>query len=623
MSGQVAVRGLMAVAAREVSERIALLGLAVVVAAVPFLGPWIGIGDRPLLGVLLSVVMVFAAAVLTGASVIASDLAERRLGFFLSRPLPWWSVWCGKMLAAVVLTFSAGAIVLAPSAVAEEWQLPPGGWWVRILVPGLIAVIGAVNVMAVGYRARSLWFGVDIALIGTLVWLVVHTSRGLLAWGVWAITYDFIAPALWVLAAAVTLAGAAQMALGRADIARSHRVMAIVVWSVLTPAALAYAAWGTWVQRMGPADVRSVLTAWSPPQGPWIVATGRAGWPRPELLSVALLVDTSTGQFRRLGPAFSPLRPGFSGDASRAVWVSDPFGDTPHLIVADLGAGEAALSNVPLPIPPGSVMGFALSADGRHAAVAQDALATLFRIGSQQAAAAAPLGSTRLTPIVFDDQGRAHLLSARQDFRSPGTLDVVVLDPATRKASATGHIDTRGNPLEVWAPAGERVAVIHRLERRPSLTLHDGTTGALLATLVAEGGAGHVAATFLRDGRLAVVESKRGVVLRVFSAEGVESWSLDVSPTYAGARATEVARGVLAVELSVRGRGSRSDTVLVDETAARVIRRETGLHPAASSWFAWRAQTLPDDGSLFIDDGGALVRLDIATGTRQRLLGGG
>ena len=35
-----------------------------------------------------------------------------------------------------------------------------------------------------------------------------------------------------------------------------------------------------------------------------------------------------------------------------------------------------------------------------------------------------------------------------------------------------------------------------------------------------------------------------------------------------------------------------------------------------------RAQTAPDHGSLFVDDRGALVRLDVATGGRQVLLGG-
>ena len=353
MSTPVAVRGLMAIAAREVSERVALLGLAVAVAAVPFVAPWILIGDRPLLGVLLGVVMTLSAAVLTGSSVIARDLAEGRLGFFLSRPVPWWSIWGGKMLAAIVLTFLAGAIVLGPSAIAGDWRLPPGGWWVRILVPGLIAVIGTVNVMAVGYRARSLWFAADLAMTGALAWIVVRTSRGLMVWAVWTVSYDFIAPTLWVVAAAVTMAGAAQVALGRADIARSHRVMAIAVWAVLTPAALGYAAWGTWVQRMAPSDVRSVLSAWSAPKGSWIVVTGRGAWPRPEGVSAALLVDTSTGRFLRLGPAFSPLRPGFSGDATRAAWISDPFSDTPRLTVADLGAGEPALSDVPLPVPPG------------------------------------------------------------------------------------------------------------------------------------------------------------------------------------------------------------------------------------------------------------------------------
>ena len=75
MSERLAARGLMAIAAREVSERAALLGLAAMLAVVPFVAPWIGIGDRPLLGGFLGTVMVFTAAMLTGTSVIARDLA--------------------------------------------------------------------------------------------------------------------------------------------------------------------------------------------------------------------------------------------------------------------------------------------------------------------------------------------------------------------------------------------------------------------------------------------------------------------------------------------------------------------------------------------------------------------
>jgi hypothetical protein len=146
--------------------------------------------------------------------------------------------------------------------------------------------------------------------------------------------------------------------------------------------------------------------------------------------------------------------------------------------------------------------------------------------------------------------------------------------------------------------------------------------GALIATLVPEGRAGGIAVTFLRDGRLAVVEYGRGVVLRVFSTEGAESLSLEITPTFGFAQMAEVAPGVLAVELPSHGAGTGSDSVLVDVAARRVIRREHGLKPAASSWFTPGAPAVPDAGGLFIDDGGALVRLNVATGARQVLLGG-
>jgi hypothetical protein len=164
--------------------------------------------------------------------------------------------------------------------------------------------------------------------------------------------------------------------------------------------------------------------------------------------------------------------------------------------------------------------------------------------------------------------------------------------------------------------------VIHGQQRRPSLTLHDGTTGALLATLVAEGGAGRIAATFLRDGQLAVVESGRNVTLRTYSRDGVPSWSLDIATTFALGEVIQVAPDVLAVPLPYPGTPRRSDVVLVDASAGTVIRRESGLRPAAASWFARRGQTSADDGSLFVDDRDALVRLDIATGARKVLLGG-
>jgi hypothetical protein len=248
--------------------------------------------------------------------------------------------------------------------------------------------------------------------------------------------------------------------------------------------------------------------------------------------------------------------------------------------------------------------------------------ATVFKFGSSQTTVVAPLRAYWWRPIVFTSDGRAHVLSGPADPLSPGVLDVIVLDPATGRATTTGHISTRGYASEHWGPGAARVAVVHSQARRPSLTLHDGSTGALIATLVPEGRAGGIAPTFMRDGRLAVVEYGRGVVLRVFSTEGAESLSLEITPTFGFAQVAEVAPGVLAVELPFPGAASGSDSVLVDVSAGRVIRREHGVKPAASWWFAPGAQAVPDAAGLFIDDRGALVRLDVATGARHLLLGG-
>jgi hypothetical protein len=332
-----------------------------------------------------------------------------------------------------------------------------------------------------------------------------------------------------------------------------------------------------------------------------------------------VLLDPGRQRFLRVGAAISVRGPVFSEDATRAVWIEEAWTDAPRLMSADLRSNHPSVSRVPLPVPPGSVVSVALSADGETVAVVQSNQATVFKLGSAQALAGAPARASWWRPIVFASDGRAHVLSEL----SPGVLDVIVLDPATRKATTAGHFSTRGNPIEHWGPGAERVAVVHSQEaRRPSLTLHDGSTGALIATLVPKGGAGGIAVTFLRDGRLAVIEHGTRVVLRVFSTEGAESLSLEILPTFGFAQVAEVAPGVLAVELPFAGANAGSDSVLVDVSAGRVIRREHGVKPAAWSWFARGAQAVADAGGLFIDDRGALVRLDVATGERRVVLGG-
>ena len=617
MSARAGTRGLFAIAAREVSERAILLALAAFVAVTPWLLP-AAVGDRPFLGVFCAIVMTAAAAVLTGSSVIARDLAEGRLGFFLSRPIPWWSIWGGKWIAALVLTFAAGAIVFLPALFAKDAPTVGGGWWGAILAPSLLALIGGAHLMAVGYRSRSPWFALDLALGAAIGWMVVRTPLVLAHWGVWTYDADSLSRGLWVLAVTLTVAGAAQVAWGGSDIRRGRHILSIAVWSLLLPVAALYAAWGAWVCRPAPADLGAIARADSSADGAWVAATGHARAPRPESLFATLLVDHGTRRFIRL-PGGGSSRPVFTDDSKQAVWIADAWSDEPRLFLADLGSAHPAGVPIPLPVPPGTVLGIALSPDGRHAAAVQLEHTSLFALGSAQVEVAV---SGRPGPVAFSPDGRAHVLLHSSEASRPGILDVVVLDGATRHSIVTGHIATRGNPLEQWSPGAERVAVVHRLDFRPSLTLNDGTTGALLATLVPEGAAGRVTVTFLHDGRLAVVEAHAGVRLRVFTRDGAEALSLDVAPRYAMARPVEVAAGVVAVEFPFQDKRGAASSVLVDVTAGRVLRTEQGLRPATAAWSWWERGAASVPSNLFIDDRGALVRLDIATGAREILLGG-
>ena len=65
---------------------------------------------------LFGVTFPIALAIGLGASVIGEDLAERRLGFYFSRPLSGWAIWASKNLAAILITLGTGLVFVLPVA---------------------------------------------------------------------------------------------------------------------------------------------------------------------------------------------------------------------------------------------------------------------------------------------------------------------------------------------------------------------------------------------------------------------------------------------------------------------------------------------------------------------------
>jgi hypothetical protein len=332
-----------------------------------------------------------------------------------------------------------------------------------------------------------------------------------------------------------------------------------------------------------------------------------------------LLVDTESGRFLRLGPFGSVYGPLFSEDGARALWIAHERSGR-RLRTADLRVSAPDISDHPLPLPGEPILGLALSADGSTIAVVQSRQVSVVPIGAERPVVAAHGGPGSVRQAVFTADGRVRALRRVPEAVGASGLEVIEIDPRTRRVSVGGEIATRGNPTEIWARGGELVVVLHRPDFRPSLTLHDGRDGRLLATPVAEGGAGRASMAFLADGRLAVVSATRSTDLHLFDGQGRLTATVQVAPWFALARVVPVGDDLLAVEVPYQA--DKTDTVLVEASTGRVLRREQGLQPGSRPR-PWLGLPSAPTGDLFIDHRGALVRLDLATGDRNVILGGG
>jgi hypothetical protein len=620
------MRSLLAVAAREVGERRMLLALALVAAVLPLSYPLLGVhrANWRLLAVGLAICLTLGAALLTGASVIGRDLSERRLGFFFTRPLTSITLWAGKMLAALVLT----ATTLALSSLPLLWiGLGDLAWerWTNLALGagalGLVALIGLAHAASVGYRSRSPWFAADLLLAaGAAAW-VTHIVRAHLSHLLMPPVRTLLAMAV----AALALAGAAQLAIGRTDARRGHAAQALVLWSVLF-AGLAFAqAYTHWLVHPRWSDLVSADAVESAPRGDWIAVVGparRRGAPS----QWSFLANVATGRRLSIGSAKHAFT--FAAHGRRAAWVSPVEENhdtmTAAVSVLDLDTVDLQPRTRTLPWPINRSIAIALSADGSRLLMLERGAAVVVDLDGTQPPRRTPLPPGWAWSAVFIDSGHVRLFHSNRPFVS--VLRLLDLDTSTGSLTEAGHIDTRGHTWVRVSPDGTRLLVLDRPDRQPSLALH-AATGAHLATLTAAGAATEIAADFLADGRIVVVQKDPSVRLRLLSSDGAEERAVELADRWSRARlGGEAAAGQYLVGLATV-KGTERQTIVVDLASGRVVRREPGLLPAAWIWFFSRdaGALRPAPGSratwLFRAEGDVLVEVDPGTGERRTILG--
>ena len=224
------------IARRELTEHRLAWAAAALTGLMGVLVPWVkGLSGLPLQdGIMilsLSFAYAFALAVILGATMFPNDLANGRLGFYLSRPVSLGAILGGRFLGAWLLA-AGGAIltglplVLLHRHLALLW-LQIGALNAVVTVPILLAA----HFAGIAVRARSRWILLDLATLAlgclALNWQLERLSElGPQAWHAlpWLLAGGLAWGCLTLLAACWL-----QLSLGRAELARGHRILSLTL----------------------------------------------------------------------------------------------------------------------------------------------------------------------------------------------------------------------------------------------------------------------------------------------------------------------------------------------------------------------------------------------------------
>ena len=243
------MRGALAVALREIVERRLLFFGAFVAGLLPLGLPLLPslrgkehVARSVAMFLLVSGIAVVLPLVL-GATVLAGEIAQKRLGFYFSRPLSAASIWAGKLLGALAISIGCVLFAGAPVFFLEgdrAFFLATGGLDPRALAalafPGVFLLLLLAHVGASLARLRSAWIVLDLLLAALFAPAIALSLRSLFFAGLRSSREACPARSLWLLPAAfiaiLLAASCVQIVDGRTDARRSHGALSATLWAL-------------------------------------------------------------------------------------------------------------------------------------------------------------------------------------------------------------------------------------------------------------------------------------------------------------------------------------------------------------------------------------------------------
>ena len=525
---------------------------------------------RRAVALLLAGGFALVAAAILGATMLTSDAAERRLSFYLARPISATALWFGK-IAGVAIVTTAGALIIALPALRHRSRAEfLGGFLIMIFT---IIVAHGMAIAIRGGRWRAI---LDLVLL--VVAAGVAYAIGLPFESIQAVLVANVLILPWIGAFIVALivSGIFHLRFGSWSAVAGHRAWSRAVWSITFGVALIVdITYATYV--VSPVPESQVI---------WC-ATTNSDWLVSSLQSPARLdcvrfglLNTRTGRRIRIPMQMSVLsEPVISADQRHAFWTTTRD-KVVHLNLSDGRLETLSRAN-------GRIV--AVSSDGSLVAVDSEKAVQVIRVASH--AAEASLAISGCSKAQFNSSSHLRLWSA--DWQG---LQLSDYDTATRRLTARRvPLPSPTKCASIIVSASGRRAIVHPSAEDHSMLLLDGG-GRLLRVLSSHGGWWG----FLADDRLLELQDR----FWLWSQDGL------VVHSFAGERFYgEIAPGILVIRS-----GNHYALYDVDRGTTQWL---NDLRPL--DFRVWFQDRNGAGASVFVKNGSDVVRLDPFSGG-ERLL---
>jgi hypothetical protein len=637
---------MVAVFERELSARrnlwLLALATAVIAAISPLLPGVSGYQHGDVLSVssgTLALALGWGLAVALGSSLFGGELATGRLGFFFSRPVTSFSIWSGRMLAAMALILGSELVVLLPAIVAGNFvpDILEGG-----AIPGVVAYLVApilllllANAAGIMLRARTPWLVLDLAgVVGTVaaVWLVLSP---LVFMGAVLATAVVATATVVVIGLALAAGGLAGLAVGRTGLRRTHGALSLALWIVLGAGLAGLAAYSSWLQGFGPASFDDLEVVGGSADGGWVEvvgkASGRLDVGRRGLLSSDgarwLPIDRAPRYF--VDPVI------YSGDGSVAAWTRGDY-MVPDVMPggvlwwADLGpTGPTARATT---ITIGPEASWTLDNTGSRLALLEDSLLSIYGLVEDRLETSVRLpDNLRKAGLFFAGRDRVMAI-ARSQSATGHELTLGEVNLQTGRVAMRGSIgpfpegpwagmDSGAEHLVAWTRSKPDTAGVRAIYALPTGTLVRELGERGFPRLLGDGRVVFLVVDEDGQGRL-IVESPEGDTRLVhelgdardlhLAGEALPGWLL-LSRLSDSSDPTQGRRLAL---LNLKNGEQRA----IDGVVRRIFRWRPSYLPAPGAFSQYRDG--PGLSSFAVDQKGALVRWDPESGKLVHVVGG-